>query len=57
VAIDGKTSRYLKQGGLFDGFVADCRLHYTSPNAPDKRDVLGTVLLAVLAAGIGVTRT
>jgi len=40
---------YLKQGGLFDGWVADCPLHYTSPNAPTKRDVLGTVLLAVLA--------
>ncbi len=40
---------YLKQGGLFDGFVADCPLHYTSPNAPTKRDVLGTVLLSVLA--------
>jgi hypothetical protein len=40
---------YLKQGGLFDGFVADCPLHYTSPNAPDKRDVLGTVLLSVLS--------
>ena len=22
---------YLKQGGLFDGFVADCPLHYTEP--------------------------
>ena len=22
---------YLKQGGLFDGWVADCPLHYTSP--------------------------
>src|SRR5438046_6983663 len=31
---------YLKHGGLFDGFVADCPLHYTSPNAPAKRDVL-----------------
>jgi hypothetical protein len=40
---------YLKQGGLFDGWVADCPLHYTSPNAPNKRDVLGTVLLSVLA--------
>ncbi len=40
---------YLKQGGLFDGVVADCPLHYTSPNAPRKRDVLGTVLLSVLA--------
>src|ERR1700739_4403570 len=40
---------YLKQGGLFDGWVADCPLHYTSPKAPNKRDVLGTVLLSVLA--------
>src|SRR5229473_6251803 len=40
---------YLKQGGLFDGVVADCPLRYTSPNAPRKRDVLGTVLLSVLA--------
>jgi len=40
---------YLKQGGLFDGVVADCPLHYTSPNAPRKRDLLGTVLLSVLA--------
>src|SRR5271169_449409 len=40
---------YLKQGGLFDGWVADCPLHYTSPNAPKKRDVLGTILLSVLA--------
>ena len=29
--------------------VADRPLHYTSPNAPAKRDVLGTVLLSVLA--------
>jgi hypothetical protein len=40
---------YLKQGGLFDGWVADCPLHYTSPNAPTKRDFLGTVMLSVLA--------
>ena len=40
---------YLKQGGLFDGWVADCPLLFTSPNAPRKRDVLGTLLLSVLA--------
>ena len=33
---------FLKTAGLFDAFVADCPLHYTSPNAPKKRDVLGT---------------
>src|SRR6187431_3501257 len=28
---------YLKQGGLFDGWVADCPLSFSSPNAPRKR--------------------
>jgi len=40
---------YLKVGGLFDAAVADCPLAYTSPNAPEKRDVLGTAMLSVLA--------
>ena len=39
----------LKQGGLFDRWVADCPLSFTSPNAPGKRDLLGTVLLSVLS--------
>ena len=42
-------AKYLKISGRFDALVADCPLHYTSPNAPSKRDVLGTVLLSVLA--------
>jgi hypothetical protein len=40
---------YLKQAGLFDAWVADCPLSLTSPHAPSKRDLLGTVLLSVLA--------
>ena len=40
---------YLKQAGLFAGWVADCPLTFTSPNAPSKRDLLGTVLLSVLS--------
>ena len=40
---------YLKQAGLFDNWVADCPLRFTSPNAPRTRDLLGTVLLSVLA--------
>jgi len=40
---------FLKTSGLFDGWVNDCPLAYTSPNAPQKRDVLGTILLSVLA--------
>jgi len=40
---------YLKQAGLFDRWVDDCPLLLTSPNAPRKRDLLGTVLLSVLA--------
>ncbi len=40
---------FLKKSGLFDAFVADCPLHYASPNAPKKRDVLGTVMLSMLS--------
>ena len=47
---------YLKQAGLFDAWVADCPLSFTTlprvlgrPNAPAKRDLLGTVMLSVLA--------
>jgi hypothetical protein len=40
---------YLKQAGLFDGWVAGCPIRYTSPNAPSKRDLLGTVLLSILS--------
>src|ERR1035441_4219531 len=40
---------FLKASGLFDAWVSDCPLRYTSPNAPSKRDVLGTILLSVLA--------
>jgi hypothetical protein len=40
---------FVKQGGLFDSLVADCPLLYTSPNAPPKRDVIGTIFLSVLA--------
>ena len=40
---------FLKTSGLFDKWVEDCPLRYTSANAPEKRNVLGTLLLAVLA--------
>src|SRR3982074_2044229 len=40
---------YLKQAGRSDGWVADCPLTFSSPNAPSKRDLLGTVLLSVLS--------
>lgn len=40
---------FLKTSGLFDNLVAACPLRYTSPNAPAKRDVLGTALLSVLS--------
>jgi hypothetical protein len=38
---------FIKQGVC--STVADCPLHYTSPNAPPKRDVIGTIFLSVLA--------
>ena len=40
---------FLKQANLFDAWVADCPLHLSSPNAPSKRDLLGTVMLSILA--------
>ena len=40
---------YLQVSGLFDPFVADCPLVCRSPNAPDNRDILGTMLLSILA--------
>lgn len=40
---------FLKTAELFDSWVEDCPLSYESPNAPAKRDVLGTILLSVLS--------
>jgi hypothetical protein len=40
---------FLKTSGQFDKWVEECPLHYTSGNAPEKRNVLGTMLLSVLA--------
>lgn len=40
---------FLKVSGLFDAWVADCPLTYQSNNAPDKRAVLATFLLSILA--------
>ena len=40
---------YLRVADLLGALVADCPLTYTSPNAPEKRDVLGTTMLSVLA--------
>ena len=40
---------FLKSAGLFDNLATSCPLQYTSPNAPTRRDVLGTALLSVLS--------
>ena len=40
---------FLKLSGLFDTWVAECPLVLTSPNAPTIRDLLGTLMLSVLA--------
>lgn len=40
---------FLKVSGLLDAWVADCPLTYQSNNAPDKRAVLVTFLLSILA--------
>lgn len=42
-------TQFLKTCNLFAPWVKDCPLYYSSPNAPSKEDVLGTLLLAVLS--------
>jgi hypothetical protein len=44
---------FLNRTELFDEFVKECPLELTSPNAPEPRDVLGTILLSVLAGHTG----
>jgi len=39
---------FLNANGLFDELVASCPLSYRSNNAPDKRQVLGTVVAGIL---------
>jgi hypothetical protein len=39
----------LKTSGGFEGWAEECPLPYTSPHAPRKREVLGTMLLSVWA--------
>lgn len=41
-------AEFLEVSGLFERWVAGCPLAYTSPNAPQVRDVLGTWLLSIL---------
>lgn len=40
---------FLKVSGLFDQWVQDCPLVYQSNNASDKREVLATLLMSILA--------
>lgn len=41
-------AEFLETTGLFDRWVEYCPLRYSSPNAPNVRDVLGTWLLSIL---------
>lgn len=41
-------AEYLEATGLFEGWVNSCPLSYTSPNAPELVDVLGTWMLSIL---------
>ena len=40
---------YLKLGRRFEPWVDDCPLEYTSNNAPEKIDVLGSLFLSIIA--------
>lgn len=39
---------FLKTNGFLDLLVEDAPFHYTSPNAPKVRDVVGTIVLAIV---------
>ena len=41
-------AEYLEATGLFDDWLKNCPLSYTSPNAPKLVDVLGTWMLSIL---------
>ena len=41
-------AEFLEVSGLFERWVTECPMAYTSPNAPEARDVLGTWLLSIL---------
>ena len=43
-------AEFLATTGVFERWVSACPLEYRSGNAPDKRDVLGTLMLGMLAA-------
>ena len=42
-------AEFLATTGVFERWVSSCPLQYHSGNAPDKRDVLGTLMLGLLA--------
>jgi len=41
-------AEFLEVSGLFESWIASCPMAYTSPNAPEVRDVLGTWMLSIL---------
>jgi len=40
---------FLRTADLYERWVEDCPLAYRSNNAPEKRDVLGTLFLSILS--------
>ncbi|MBL8238082.1 MAG: hypothetical protein JNM66_11715 [Bryobacterales bacterium] len=40
---------FLKVSGVWERFVDECPLRYTSRNAPTKNEILGTILFSVLS--------
>ncbi len=42
-------AEFLATAGVFDRWVEECPLQYSSPNASSKRDVLGRLMLGILS--------
>ena len=42
---------FLKQANLLEPYIEECPLQFSSPNAPEVRDVLGTLLMSIVTGG------
>jgi len=44
-------AQFIEAGGRFEALCREAPLRYTSNNAPDRREVLATLVLGILAGG------
>ena len=42
---------FLKQANLLEPYIEECPLQFSSPNAPEVQNVLGTLLMSIVTGG------